>query len=41
MVMTLLGLAAAADTMARLLGQRDALRDAERAFDQLFPPQSH
>jgi hypothetical protein len=36
-VMALCGLASAADTMVRLLGHRDALRDAERAFDQLFP----
>ena len=40
-VMTLIGLASAADSMTRLLGHRDALREAERAFDQLFPPQSH
>jgi AcrR family transcriptional regulator len=40
-VMALAGLASAADSMARLLGHRDALRDAERAFDQLFPLNSH
>ncbi len=40
-VMAVCGLAAAADTMTRLLGQRDAIRDAEHAFDQLFPPTSH
>jgi AcrR family transcriptional regulator len=41
LVMTMIGLASAADSLARLLGQRDAIRDAERAFDQLFPPTSH
>ena len=40
-VMAVAGLASAADSMTRLLGQRDAVRDAERAFDQLFSPTSH
>jgi AcrR family transcriptional regulator len=40
-VMAVMGLAAASDSMMRLLGQRDALREAERAFDQLFPSKSH
>ena len=40
-VMTVAGLAAAADSLARLLGQRDAIRDAEQAFNTLFPPTSH
>jgi len=40
-VMAVMGLAAASDSMMRLLGQRDALREAERAFDQLFPTKSH
>ncbi len=40
-VMSVMGLAAASDSMMRLLGQRDALREAERAFDQLFPSKSH
>jgi AcrR family transcriptional regulator len=40
-VMAMTGLAAAADSMTRLLGHRDALRDAERAFDGLFPFKSH
>jgi hypothetical protein len=39
--MAVCGLASAADSMTRLLGQRDAIRDAEHAFDQLFPPTSH
>jgi hypothetical protein len=39
--MAVMGLAAASDSMMRLLGQRDALREAERAFDQLFPTKSH
>jgi AcrR family transcriptional regulator len=41
LVLAMIGLAAAVDSMARLLGQRDAAREAERAFDQLFPQQSH
>jgi hypothetical protein len=40
-VMAVCGLASAADSMTRLLGQRDAIRDAEHAFDQLFSPTSH
>jgi AcrR family transcriptional regulator len=36
LVMALIGLAAAGDSMTRLLGRRDALRDAERAFDVLL-----
>jgi AcrR family transcriptional regulator len=36
-VMTMCGLAAAADSLARLLGDRHAVREAERAFDTLFP----
>ena len=40
-VMAVMGLAAASDSIMRLLGQRDALREAERAFDQLFPSKSH
>ena len=39
--MILCGLAAACDSGSRLLGQRDALREAESAFDQLFPLKSH
>ena len=40
-VMAVAGLASAADSMTRLLGHRDAIRDAERAFDTLFSPTSH
>lgn len=40
-VMIVCGLASAADGGSRLLGQRDAVREAERAFDQLFPLKSH
>jgi AcrR family transcriptional regulator len=39
--MVLCGLAGACDSGSRLLGQRDALREAEGAFDQLFPLKSH
>ena len=35
-VMVACGLAAACDSMLRLLGDRSALREAERAYDQLF-----
>ncbi len=40
-VMVLMGLAAAADSMTRLLGHPESIREAERAFDQLFPLKSH
>jgi AcrR family transcriptional regulator len=36
-VMLLCGLAASTDSLVRLLGDRQAVRDAERAFDTLFP----
>jgi AcrR family transcriptional regulator len=36
-VMVIWGLASSADGMLRLLGDRHAMREAERAFDQLFP----
>lgn len=36
-VMVMCGLAAAADSLLRLLGDRHAVREAERAFDTLFP----
>jgi AcrR family transcriptional regulator len=35
-VMVACGLAAACDSMLRLLGDRSALKEAERAYDQLF-----
>jgi AcrR family transcriptional regulator len=40
-VMVMCGLASAADSGSRLLGKRETLRDAERAFDQLFPLKTH
>ncbi|HTN49005.1 MAG TPA: TetR/AcrR family transcriptional regulator [Burkholderiaceae bacterium] len=40
-VMVLAGLTAAGDSGSRLLGRPEALREAERAFDQLFPLKSH
>jgi AcrR family transcriptional regulator len=37
-VMVAIGLAAACDSMLRLLGDRHAIRESERAFDLLFTP---
>ena len=41
LVMMMCGLASAADSMSRLLGQREAISDAEHAFEQLFSTASH
>jgi AcrR family transcriptional regulator len=37
-VMVAIGLASACDSMLRLLGDRHAIRESERAFDLLFTP---
>jgi hypothetical protein len=39
-VMLITGLAMAHDNAARLLGDRQALREAERTFELLFPTRS-
>jgi hypothetical protein len=36
--MVAIGLASACDSMLRLLGDRHAIRESERAFDLLFTP---